>query len=311
MIGPPYSYDSVLSAVITTLFDGSAAVVLFFAISGFVLAQSLARAPLTIASSVAFLARRLFRIMPSVWFATLLTWPLLHAIPAPPLDKFIGTALLTDAMFHVNAPLWSIRVEIAWSALFPILLWANLLGPLGMATVAGFSLWMCLTASFQGYWIYMLAFQLGIMVPTVGLALVRLTPARWRLAAFVFALAVLDASFTIERLGYLGRNASVVFESLASFYMISYLIAERSLIRDWLLTQPARFIGRISFLRHLPVPLSGDGLCVHSNGWCRGQGIHAPHCSLWSAVPAVCPAADVSAGLGQPSLDRSAIHPGR
>jgi peptidoglycan/LPS O-acetylase OafA/YrhL len=94
----PLTIDAVVSAIVTTIFDGSAAVVLFFVISGFVLAASLERTPRpTPATYLGFMLRRLFRLMPAVWFSLGVMIAILCYYNAmPPLWTMINAFWLGD-----------------------------------------------------------------------------------------------------------------------------------------------------------------------------------------------------------------------
>src|SRR5579871_4515312 len=54
------------------LANGQGAVVVFFVLSGFVLTNMLSREPITVQSTFVFYLRRLFRIYPALWAASLL-----------------------------------------------------------------------------------------------------------------------------------------------------------------------------------------------------------------------------------------------
>ena len=105
------------------MFDGRAAMLLFFVISGFVLGRQIGAAPiLTPAAWSAFLVRRVFRLVPAMWLAILLAYVIAQwrGIPSGVnLGMFGKTLILQDLSLMV--PLWSLNVEIGCSLVFPLL----------------------------------------------------------------------------------------------------------------------------------------------------------------------------------------------
>lgn len=123
-------------AVASKLFNGRAAVVLFFVLSGFVLTRSLARSRFDAAAIGSFYVRRLCRIYPAIWVASLLGLAYavgLHGEVAVPgagagiagrfrPDRLDGPHILASfaGLLSVLVPqLWSVTVEIVASAALP------------------------------------------------------------------------------------------------------------------------------------------------------------------------------------------------
>lgn len=106
--------------LLAVVFNGTAAVSLFFVVSGFVLQLSLARdrrAPRVAAG--AFALRRLGRIVPALvvnLVAIMLAWTVLGAFSAswsaraPSVDAFVANLWLTD--FVLNGATWTLQVEL-------------------------------------------------------------------------------------------------------------------------------------------------------------------------------------------------------
>jgi peptidoglycan/LPS O-acetylase OafA/YrhL len=120
------------------VFNGRAAVVVFFVLSGYVLTRSQRRSTFDTPSIVRFYIQRLFRIYPAIWAASvlgLLYLFLLHwRIPVPNAGGLVRSQFRTDRMdvLHIVASLagmlafilpqlWSIFVEIVASAALPLI----------------------------------------------------------------------------------------------------------------------------------------------------------------------------------------------
>lgn len=101
--------------VVSTAFNGNAAVELFFVLSGFVMGIGLDRITPTIYAR--FLARRAIRLIPPIIAAGVVLWLLRNPISR---EQAIGHMLLTDISF--NGALWSIRVELLACLFYPALL---------------------------------------------------------------------------------------------------------------------------------------------------------------------------------------------
>jgi peptidoglycan/LPS O-acetylase OafA/YrhL len=120
------------------LFNAHAAVMLFFVLSGFVLARSFSRRQFDLAAVATFYVRRAFRIVPAMWGAILLAALYFLSLPylpsGPPTSAwYTATAQIAGtypqdfvkALFGLPSrgvlpPLWSIRVEIVGSVLMPL-----------------------------------------------------------------------------------------------------------------------------------------------------------------------------------------------
>jgi peptidoglycan/LPS O-acetylase OafA/YrhL len=244
----PLTTDAVLSAIVTTIFDGSAAVVLFFVISGFVLAASLEKTPIpTPAAYLGFVVRRLLRLMPAVWFSLAVMIAILWYFNAmPPLEKMANAFWLGDGIFALNQPLWSIRVELAVSAVFPLLLFVNWLGgrrgSLVLALVLTNMTWY---GDLSDQFLYLLAFQLGIMLPGFGAPMIRAVPPRMRIWLLALALAIFCASLNLLRLHVWDELIWLVIKSFTAFYILSHVVYAsqmRFLLSGW-----AQQLGKISF----------------------------------------------------------------
>lgn len=172
-----------LADVIAKTFNGSAAVEVFFVLSGCVLALSLRNGSAAPGTPwvARFWLRRFFRIYPALWFALLLTLcalPLIRAGASSGLYSDWGViaypshltpkiiALSLGALYvHLDWPMWTLRVELFYSLLFPaIYVFAK--HPRYRPFLIGFLIliaWAPIPRALSLH--YALAFGLGAIVP--------------------------------------------------------------------------------------------------------------------------------------------------
>jgi peptidoglycan/LPS O-acetylase OafA/YrhL len=244
----PFNVDAVLSAIVTTIFNGAAAVTLFFAISGFVLAHSLRKAPIpTPANYLAFLIRRVLRLVPGVWLSLVLALGLQVLIPnGPPPDQRLDAFWLGDSINGLNAPLWTIRVELAMSAVFPLLLFLNWACPRWLQIVIALALIPMTSGRFGAIWIYAFTFQLGIMLPDFGRPMIAMIPRRLLPWVTVLALAIFLSSLNLLRLyPVVPASAWTVIKSIMAFYLLAYVVYGPPLA--WLRARWLQFLGEVSY----------------------------------------------------------------
>ena len=127
---------SPLLSQISSLFNGRAAVVVFFVMSGYVLTRSLQRGHFDRDAVLRFYVRRVFRLYPAIWAASALGLAYLFALhwqippdrPAPlmqhvfRLDRFDTlhiVASIAGMTTFIIPQLWTIFVEIVASAAMP------------------------------------------------------------------------------------------------------------------------------------------------------------------------------------------------
>ena len=127
--------------------NGHAAVSVFFALSGYVLALSLRNSPLSVRGIFAFISRRFFRIVPAMWVvlavivAAVWMLPGLESRPASSerwhgvwfhglihFSAEVATVVenATLQSFSLNTVMWTLRVELICSAFLPLLHWMSL-----------------------------------------------------------------------------------------------------------------------------------------------------------------------------------------
>ncbi len=200
--------------LLISLFNGPAAVVLFFVLSGTVLALSLARSErLSGREILAFYARRAFRLFPllcavtlaSAWmhhiyfgdeqFEATTTWMGVYYKVDPGLKQVLLNALGWSN--SLNSPAWTIRVEIAASVAFPILYWVSTRS-VPVVITGGLALLAVMLApglSVGHIETYLLAFYLGALIPRFGAPLVQAFfrqsyPARTMIVCVVLTLVM-------------------------------------------------------------------------------------------------------------------------
>ena len=179
------------------LFDSKAAVMLFFVLSGYVLALSLGSKPPSLTAYVIFGVRRLFRLYPVYWAALLLAFVVLWSVqqhgagqvtglPAWFLDGkglqlkqwFLQSTLVAPGMkSDFSLPtVWTLMTEAKVSMVFPLLAWVILRsgGWLACAVVTA----LVLGSDWLDKHVIGTAAFLGMFA--LGTLLCRVPPAFWR-----------------------------------------------------------------------------------------------------------------------------------
>lgn len=245
------SRSDVLTLLLTTIFNGTGAVSLFFVLSGFVLTYRVsATFTVTPSSYGSFAIKRAFRLLPTAWlslFAAALIWH--HRLsPIGYRELLDGMAFDINAIVRLNGPLWSVYVEI-WVCLFlPFLFVLNcrISATARLAVVASL-MWLSVTNG-TPYWLsFAYCFQLGAMIPDIIPAIVRMKPGVAGALAICSLLGIL-LSTNISRLGWLGVKEHTAIEALSAMVLIAYLISNRRrAITKYLLLPVTLFLGRISY----------------------------------------------------------------
>jgi peptidoglycan/LPS O-acetylase OafA/YrhL len=248
--------------------NGDGAVIIFFVLSGFVLAGSLERGPQEMAKSACrFLVARLFRIYPAIIVAVLVFaaffWLTGQSLNAGP-ESFTPSALLRNALLlevSVDGVMWSLQVELlaipfVFAAYFVYRRW-------GLAALAV----MCLVLmglSFSRTWQHAIegvhqfglvfAFIPGVIAYVAAPAVLQRCPPL--VARLLLVLAVAAFLLTRPLVGYLS-NWSVVLESVFGAVAVALLAFSNVDKRNRLLdASVTRFYGRISYSFYLVHPLA-------------------------------------------------------
>lgn len=249
-----------------TVVTGMAPVVVFFVLSGFVLARSLDRNP----DPSRFFFNRLFRLLPAA-AATILLLTFLHwryGFYVGFEGSFDTLNVLMNALMirsDINGVMWSMTVECVGS---PLVL-ASFLAYSRIGAWPLVSLCVILVAcSFWGPYVHLLggftslaplyAFVLGVLIHRAPCAE---RVARIRYAALAVA--------TLVVCGLRKQTAITIFgEALAAAALI-YLVATNPKDRLFAIldTLPARFIGRISYSFYLLHPIGLSLAAKISGNW--------------------------------------------
>ncbi len=257
------------------LFNGATAVDLFFIMSGFFLAGMLERSGQT--KVARFYLRRVLRLVPPAMLSVALLYVFARlVIGKTPIDPLITDefrqflsqnahagwreALLNTALIHhtLNPPLWTIRIEILASLLYPGVIalknWRSgvlwrvfLFGVLVLAAV--------LTNRFQQLGVdvlhYLYLFYAGTLIREFPQP-VRMIPARWQILVFAAAAAVLVliGEFIPTNGGHSLRYDLAV--TLAGSVLVALLAhGDMPRVRRVMTSAVIQFFGRISYSLYL------------------------------------------------------------
>ena len=256
-----------LTRVLMIFVNGGAAVSLFFVMSGFVLALSLARDRRPVPDLAgAFVMRRFFRIYPPLAVNVLIYaaamwmvcggWPVLYNDPPPSLRAIVVNLVLIKN--SVNGATWSLIVEMM---AVPFILLAHLL-------VRGRSPWLILLPAVVGrialntpwlffrvryLYLFLFMFFWGMAIPVVGPLVARRVSRRSAaIALWVGVALLLGARFLF---GYWSRQ-SLGVEAIGAALLVS-VVAYGPDFR-WLALldgRAVRFLGRASYSLYLYHPV--------------------------------------------------------
>ena len=244
---------------IETYVTGMAPVVMFFVLSGFVLARSLQNDP----NALRFFRHRVFRLLPAA-AATVLLLTLLHytlGFYVGYLTSFDPLNVLLNALMirsDINGVMWSMTVECFAT---PLILWSALICTRGQITPLWILIVILFGLSFVGPYIHLLggftnlsplyAFIIGVLMHHRGGALVaRLGPRAGALLTFAaFALFLFCA---LRK-----QNSILIMLECTSASILIIMIAFRDQIFAFrILDAPiVRFYGRISYSFYLLHPI--------------------------------------------------------
>ncbi|MFM0363714.1 acyltransferase family protein [Paraburkholderia sediminicola] len=251
-----------------SVFGGAAAVDIFFVLSGFVLARSIANSNLGTQEYVRFAVRRLFRIMPAFWLSLLVVLGyLLTIFPghqqfpgasewfsrwySDPLSvrEFAENATFISPWLNPNA--WTLKVELLASALLPFIVWflgseSTLRSALALLLAATIGWFYRDAPSDLGHYLYM--FVLGAVLAKHGSG---------QRSAFVEGsgfvvgclVLVLAASVCFPLIHPVGADVLVVVGSGGLIWALSF--GHSSKILNVFDAQWCRYLGRVSYSFYL------------------------------------------------------------
>lgn len=258
------------------LWNGNAAVHIFFVLSGFVLILPFAR-PGSTAGWAPYYAKRLLRLYLPVWGSIVLavvlmmiiprasspdqsTWANMYAI-APSADAAFKDALLLLDASGINTALWSLKWEVAFSLLLPAYVFFALRWRSLWQLKIGFALLLTLIGAWRNLeWLsYLPIFAIGAIL---GAERDRIRDLTRRLPSFFWIF--------LAALGLLLSNAEWISPGQPTLGVRSVITAGATLIVlsfvSWTAAEKlgnttlAQWLGRVSFslyLVHLPIILGG------------------------------------------------------
>ncbi|KTC84670.1 MULTISPECIES: acyltransferase family protein [Legionella] len=255
------SHHDLIGVLIAGLFDPQPAVLLFFTISGLVLGRQLKKEPIgDLFSFLAYLCRRAFRLIPLMWATTFLAFYLLNLMGKLEYSLLFNTLFLND--INLNVPLWSLKVELYCSIVFPAIF---LLFEFG-GKIVNFALFVLLTyLSF--YWqdpIYvqfLVFFHAGLIIDKFSVKVTKFMPQSYILLLLGLATMTLllapQFSFGLRDWNYGHWQTWVFPEILACSFILLVITSQRhSYFNAFLRLAPIRYLGKISFsiyLIHFPL----------------------------------------------------------
>jgi peptidoglycan/LPS O-acetylase OafA/YrhL len=304
------------------LFNGRSAVTLFFVLSAFVLSANVTRADLTASSYVAFITRRLFRIIPALWVA--LAFAL---IVLPQQRSLIGLvkvfALLDVSLIPVT---WTLVLELAACLVFPFMLVAmRQMGTVAQLFALALICWIMRFAPppvHYGQVLYdlpLLAFYLGLVVPTLGRAVVLALPPAIARALLVIALLIYAAPDPLRTLAALNPDlianpgllidvyiAKIVLP-LACLYVISWVLYDGHRLATALLnSRPLRFLGQVSYSLYVLHPPILALFAAHLGAYPPG-----PYSRLGLGIVTVIPVTLLLSALSYKYVEQPGIAAGK
>jgi peptidoglycan/LPS O-acetylase OafA/YrhL len=226
-----------------------------------------------------FLVKRLFRLMPAIWAVVLFSVALGHfSLGASySLEQIVNFLLLTN--LAADPVLWTVVVELAMCLIYPLMLAATHqlgTGPqvVVLCGLMWFTRWYPDAAVVHYgqtfYTLPLMPFYLGLIVPTVGRAMMELLSG-FEIALVPFAVLFFAAPELISYYNDFYPGAITpysigfvlpVLVPLSCFYIIAWLIySPTCTVRDVLLRPEFLFLGRTSYsiyLYHVPIVLAAS-----------------------------------------------------
>lgn len=219
------SWTDVIFRALHIVFHADAAVVVFFVLSGLVLARSLRNQPET--NALSFTIRRIFRLFPVSIAAAIITGALL---PTATWEQIVGAALLYDT--KLNAVLWSLQIEVAGSALIFALWFARRINVLLFIVLCAATFAMARYYP-RPVFVFMPAFVLGSVIDD-------LPKFKWRAALLPLSiLSLMTADF------FLGVTFTTRWlQIFGSFGLVAYFAQNSSILTR---NPVSHFLGLVSY----------------------------------------------------------------
>jgi peptidoglycan/LPS O-acetylase OafA/YrhL len=262
------SWQVIFYNVMRVSLNKSAALEIFLVLSGCTLSISLMKSDIRYdwLWVQRFYIKRLFRIYPTLWvsiFITVCLWPVIRAgmsspayswsavfaFPPEITPKLIALSLIS-AHTHLNGPIWSMRIQILYSLLFPgiflLIRQKKSRFPLLMVT-----LFLAIAPIGEDLPVhYALAFVLGAVIPFSNAS----PTIRYRMFAIIAFIALLYTRAFLEYCG-VGLKGVETAESIISFALV-YCIYHNKKPIPLLDLRMGEYLGKMSYsvyILHYPV----------------------------------------------------------
>ena len=261
-------YRSWITRLLLIIFNGPAAVTVFFVLSGYVLGVSLQRQPQSVKGSFAFLLRRVCRIYPvhlvalgvMIWFLATLH---VHRAYVPASDVYIGwydlelsthLMMMNAALFNneLNPVSWTLTIEMGISVAIPLMYFIVA----GQSQIRNVVLFVVLVGA---SWMlpnnqigrFAFVFFLGLMLSRPGFDWLIARTEGMRRFVVGLSICILLAAREVTR--SIDMRWAILLETLSAAILIQYLVLDaiRSgwvRVLDW---PVVRNLGRYSFSFYL------------------------------------------------------------
>lgn len=242
------------------LFMPNPAVIIFFVLSGYVLGESLTRD----GNIIAFLVRRMFRILPPFVFSLLFAFACLTLVHPDVLpqttsgffqSQFAPPATLAklwdNLLFNstwINGPTWSIYPELVGSLWLPVLVFGHCVAPRSYRWLVFLGTLALILLTTQRIALY---FYIGFFLSAEICHIVSRRPS-WALISAIAGFSILWL-YGGQPFSYEPRY--VIPNSIGASLLIGAIASSRT-FSAWLEVRPLRFLGRISYsfyLLHWPL----------------------------------------------------------
>ena len=261
-------YRSWITRLLLIIFNGAAAVTVFFVLSGYVLGVSLQRQPQSVKGSFAFLLRRVCRIYPAhlvalgvmIWFLATLH---VHRAYVPASDVYVGwydlelsthLMMMNAALFNneLNPVSWTLTIEMGISVAIPLMYFIVA----GQSQIRNVVLFVVLVGA---SWMlpnnqigrFAFVFFLGLMLSRPGFDWLIARTEGMRRFVVGLSICILLAAREVTR--SIDMRWAILLETLSAAILIQYLVLDaiRSgwvRVLDW---PVVRNLGRYSFSFYL------------------------------------------------------------
>jgi peptidoglycan/LPS O-acetylase OafA/YrhL len=263
------TFHGLISTVVSGAFNAEAAVLLFFVLSGCVLSLSLKGASsLGLRSTLAFYIKRIFRIYPLLWFAVGLAMVSMLVARnlvetgafADWLARNLTTTInvkhtllsLTGMYTRYNGPMWSLRIELIYSALFPAIFLIVRDVRIRKWGLGAFIILALLPLPYQLGLSFALSFAAGALIPFLSGRRTRLHG-----GIAIVALIVLLYDRVILAGVHPPERIFDIIETAAAFCIVRDVYTSGQSY-GFLMARPIVWLGELSYgvyLMHLPVLL--------------------------------------------------------